>query len=433
MLYNGNPRANKETPMPEYKLTPEGKVLLPMNDGTEQAFIVTEELVPSYTLNDPLVMMNGRRVVSAQDWQQRREELLGLFEEHVFGKTPTIPYTVTTETTEDWSPAFDGTAQRKQIKLILSTEYGSHAAEMLLYAPLVEQAVPAFLGLNFRGNQTIEPDPKILITHTWVRDNPTTMDHHATEISRGASDSRWPVKMLLKEGFALATIYYGDFDPDFDDGFQNGLHAIFTPPGHHRQDNEWGAIGAWAFGLSRALDVLEQEPVINSRKVTVIGHSRLGKTALWAGAQDQRFFAVVDNESGCGGSALNKRCFGENVKAITKQFPHWFCKNYSQYSDNEAAIPMDTHGLLALTAPRPLYVASAAEDQWSDPRGMYLAQKAAAPVYEFLGEPGIPMQTFPALSATDVTGRQAYHIRPGKHDLTLFDWTQYVRFIQQHL
>jgi hypothetical protein len=421
--------------MPEYKLTPEGKVLLPMEDGTEQEFIFTEELVPAYTLNDPLIMNDGRKVNTPADWQKRRQELIAFFEDHVFGKTPLVPFNLSTEILEDWSPAFDGTARRKQVKLMITTGYGSHSAEMLIYAPITDDPVPAFLGLNFGGNQTIEPDPNIILTKTWVRNAPEKgmFYNQAAEISRGASDSRWPVKMILKEGFALATLYYGDFDPDYDDGYQNGLHAIFSKPGQIRSTNDWAAVGAWAFGLSRALDVLEEDPVIDAAKVTAIGHSRLGKTSLWAGAQDERFFGVIDNESGCGGSALNKRCFGESVKAINIRFPHWFCDNYDLYNDNESAMPMDTHGLLALIAPRPLYTASAAEDLWSDPRGMYLANKAASPVYEFLGKPSLPMKDFPELSKTDLSGQQAYHVRPGGHDLTLFDWTQYINFIKKHL
>lgn len=421
--------------MPEYKMTPEGKVLLPMDDGTEKEFIFTEELVPEYTLNNPMTMNDGRIVTSKKDWQKRRQELIAIFEEHVFGKTPVIPFDLSTEILEDWSPAFDNTARRKQVKLTITTKYGCHSAEMLIYAPITEAPVPAFLGLNFGGNQTIEPDPNIIITKSWVRNAPEKgmIDHQAREISRGAADSRWPVKMILKEGFALATLYYGDFDPDYDDDHQNGLHGIFNPSDQIREGNTWGAVGAWAFGLSRALDVLEKEPAIDAKRITSIGHSRLGKTSLWAGAQDERFFAVIDNESGCGGSALNKRAFGENVFAINTRFPHWFCKNYRNYNENEAAIPMDTHGLLALIAPRPLYVASAAEDLWSDPKGMYLAVKAARPVYEFLGEEGLPMETFPQPSQTNFNGQQAYHVRPGEHDLTLFDWAQYVQFIKSHL
>ena len=421
--------------MSDHKLTPEGKVLLPMDDGTEQEFIFTEELVPEYTLNDPLTKKDGSKVSSAEDWQKRRKEILSIYENQVFGKTPLIPFDLSTDILEDWSPAFDGTARRKQIQLTITTEFGCHSADMLIFAPITDESVPAFLGLNFNGNQSIEPDPNIKLTRSWVRDNPQNgvIYNQATDISRGCADSRWPVKMILKEGFALVTLYYGDFDPDYDDGFQNGLHAIFNPPGAIRDGSSWGAVGAWAFGLMRALDVLENESAINASKVTVIGHSRLGKTSLWAGAQDERFFAVIDNESGCGGSALNKRCFGENALAINTRFPHWFCKNYHQYNDNEAAIPMDTHSLLSLIAPRPLYVASAAEDLWSDPKGMYLAQKGAKPVYEFLGKDGLPMEEFPDLSKTDLTGSQAYHVRPGKHDLTLFDWTQYLRFIKKHL
>ena len=413
--------------------TPDGKVLRTMGNGEEMAFIFTEELVPPYTLPNPLVFEDGPPVQSQQDWLHRRPELLKLLEEHIYGRTPSLPYELSIHTDEDWTPALNGIAKRKQLTLTISTQFGCLDAYLLLYAPAdANQPVPAFLGLNFDGNHTIDPDPAIRLNPNWMRENADkgNPDHRASEASRGSADARWPVSLIVERGFALATLYYGDFDPDFDDGFSNGLHGIFEKPGQPRANTAWGAIGAWAFGLSRALDALELEPAIDATRITAIGHSRLGKTSLWAGAQDERFFAVIDNESGCGGSALYRRCFGEHAHAINSNFPHWFCENFKIYNDNEASLPLDSHSLLAMIAPRPLYITSAAEDLWSDPMGMYLATKAASPVYELLGKSGNPMQTFPMISETNFQGSIAYHVRPGQHDLTAFDWQQFLSFIQ---
>lgn len=419
--------------MSDTTLPSDGKVKRTMGNGEEMAFIFTEELVPPYLLPNPLVFEDGSPVQSPQDWPGRHSEVLTLLEEHVYGRTPALPYDLSVHTDEDWSPALKGIAKRKQLTLTISTQYGAVDAYLLLYAPADSpDPVPAFLGLNFNGNLTIEPDPAIRVNPNWMRENANkgNRDHTASQASRGSADARWPVSLIVEQGFALATLYYGDFDPDFDDGFTNGLHGIFDQPGELRPLNAWGSIGAWAFGLSRALDALEQEPLIDASRVTAIGHSRLGKTALWAGAQDSRFFAVIDNESGCGGSALYRRCFSEHVRAINSNFPHWFCGNFKAYNDKEASLPLDSHYLLAMIAPRPLYVASAADDLWSDPMGMYLATKATSPVYELLGKSGNPMRAFPAVSETNFQGNVAYHVRPGQHDLTAFDWQQFIAFIQ---
>jgi hypothetical protein len=259
------------------------------------------------------------------------------------------------------------------------------------------------------------------------------VDHKATEATRGTESSRWPLEMILKAGFAVATAYYGDIEPDHADGWKDSLRAIVSKDGANTawKDGEWGAIGAWAWGLSRIADYLQTNAQIDRKHLAVIGHSRLGKTSLWAGAQDERFGVVISNNSGEGGAALMRRDFGETTAVITKAFPHWFTLKYSSYANSAAACPVDAHMLIALAAPRPIYIASASEDLWADPKGEFLSGKFASPVYALFGKTGVVVDEQPAIDhpAGDFIG---YHIRTGKHDVTDFDWTQYIAFAKRH-
>lgn len=394
-----------------------------------------ESKVVSYTLPDPLVFEDGKPAKTADDWQRRRAEILGLFETYVYGKTPIgRPTGMTFETLDVDDNALSGKAIRKQVAIYFTGKKDGPKAEVLLYLPKKSpKSAPVFVGLNFNGNQAVQADPGIHITLSWMREakDGSVVDHKATEKSRGIESRRWPIEKIIDRGYAVATAYYGDIDPDFHDGYKNGVHPIGDEPGKDRALDTWGSIGAWAWGLSRIADMLETDPAVDAKRIAVLGHSRLGKTSLWAGAQDHRFGIVITNNSGCGGAALSRRNFGETVAIINKAFPHWFCDNFKKYNDKESELPVDQHELVALMAPRPVYIASAEEDQWADPKGEFLAGLHADPVYRLLGTEGLGSSTMPSLSQP-IYGTIGYHIRPGKHDVTDYDWQCFMDFTDKH-
>ena len=389
-----------------------------------------EAKVGQFTLPDPLVLESGEKMEDAKTWrEERRPELIRLFEKHVYGRSPGKPETLRHEIISEEKNALGGKATRRQVRIFFS-EKPEPKLDLLIYLPNERKsAAPAFLGLNFGGNHTIHADPGILLATGWVRNG---RNDQASEDARGRASSRWPVELILDRGYALVTGYYGDIDPDFHDGFTNGVHPLFYKEGQSKPaEDEWGSIAAWTWGLSRAMDYLEKDADIDAGRVALLGHSRLGKTALWAGAQDERFAIVISNNSGCGGAALSRRNFGETVQRINSAFPHWFCGNFKQYDSNSNPPPVDQHQLIALIAPRPVYVGSAEEDRWADPHGEFLSAKHASPVYELLGKEGLPAEIMPKVNQP-VMGTIGYHIRTGKHDVTTYDWEQYLKFADRH-
>ena len=361
-----------------------------------------ESRVPAYTLPDPLICADGTRVTSVKIWEQkRRPELVGLFESQIYGRAPRPPrgghFAIRSLATN----ALGGLATRKEVTVWFTRGTNGPSLNLLLYTPnAAHQPVPAFLGLNFNGNHAISADAGITLSDRWLppaKDGCVT-NHHATEACRGKEASQWPVEKILARGYALATVYYGDLEPDFTNGWKLGVRAALSHDGTNTvfQPDAWGAVSAWAWGLSRALDYLATDLAIDAQRVAVIGHSRLAKTALWAGAQDRRFALVIANESGEGGAALARRWFGETTALINLRFPHWFAGNFRKFSGHENEMPTDQHEVVALVAPRPVYIASAAGDQWSDPRGEFLGAQGAEPVYQLFGKSGLGVRDWPA-------------------------------------
>ncbi len=391
-----------------------------------------ESKVPRYTLPDPLKLTTGETVKDAKTWQaKRRPEIQRLFEDQMFGRAPGRPGKMSFELTSIEKNALGGKAIRKEV----SINTAGKTFHLLLYLPAQAKGpVPVFLGLNFNGNHAVTNEPDVRLAMTWNRDgkNAPTAAIQAPAASRGSTGSRWPIEMILAKGYGLATIYYGDIEPDFNGGMKHGIRPSYFKSGQTEPAPDgWGAIGAWAWGLSRAMDYLETDKSVDARRVALMGHSRLGKTALWAGASDTRYAIVISNDSGEGGAAISRRIFGETVRNLNTSFPYWFCANYKQYSGREEAMPFDSHMLIALMAPRPVYVASAEEDQWADPKGEFLGAVAASPVYRLFGKKGIESDRMPGLHEP-VGDAVGYHIRAGKHDVTDYDWEQYIKFADRH-
>lgn len=432
--------------------------------------------VPDYSLPDVLAgpkvdgekggaSASGERAETPEQWREVRRETLSAFESHVYGRMPAWRHITATRvagprprTVDDAQSGVEGeedsAAMRSEWDVTIRSDAEAAESAGLTMHVLVDvpagasakDPVPAFVGLNFHGNHAVTSDPAVRLPNSWVRDRgrSVTDGNQPSERGRGYAADRWPIDRINDRGYAMVTVYYGDIDPDYDDGAENGIHGLLadwiaTVP----EAEQPGSIAGWAYGLSCVLDFLQQheELGIDSERVAVIGHSRLGKTALWAGATDPRFAMVVSNESGCGGAALSRRAYGETIKRINTQFPHWFAKRFHEYGDNESDCPVDQHQLIALLAPRPLAVGSAEGDRWADPKGEFLSAVHASPVYRLLGEPGLQnpagspaTQTqWPSPGEALQSGTISYHLRPGPHDLTGHDWNRYLDFADRLL
>lgn len=385
----------------------------------------------TFTLPDPLVFDSGRPVTSARQWKRRRAELLRLYEANVYGRSPRPLKHIRFEVFDSNNEALGKKAIRKQVTIYFPTPKGEAHEDLLLYLPAdTSKPAPMILTLNFFGNQSVTSDPAVKLATVWMGKPPQR--YQAPEASRGR-DTEFEIDKILAHGYAFGTICYQDLEPDFAGGYKYGIREMFLRPDQTEPAaDDWGAIGAWAYGLSRAMDYLEKDPRIDAKRVAVMGHSRLGKTVLWAGALDTRFAMVLASCSGRGGASPWRRNYGETLASMSKAFPFWFCPNLLNYVGRADQLPVDSDELIALLAPRPVYITSARDDQWADPHGMFMAAVAAGPVYKLLGAEGLGTDQMPALNQP-IVHTIAFHIRDGKHAVTAFDWDQFLAFADEHL
>ncbi len=387
--------------------------------------------LPEYVLPDVLTSANGKKVTDTRQWPARRRELLEIFSSQMYGRSPARPAAMTFKVFDNNNQALNGKAIRKQVTVYFNGKEEGPQMDILIYLPAAsKKPASIFVELNFQGNQSVNADPAIRLSKSWIAPKTKgTVDNHATDSSRGSTSKLLPVEKIIERGYGIATIYCGDLDPDFDDGFKNGVQLLY-PNLQGRGDN-FSTMAAWAWGLSRAMDYFETDKDIDSKRVAVFGFSRLGKAALWAGATDERFAMVISNESGAGGAKLFHRNIGEKIRRLNTVFPHWYCNNFRNYMDKDSILPFDQHMVIALVAPRPVYVASALEDNNSDPEGEFWGAKAAEPVYKLFKKDGLPADKWPTPNQP-VVGQIAYHVRTGKHNVTDYDWSQYLNFADKH-
>lgn len=384
-------------------------------------------------LPEVLQLKDGSKVTTARQWQsKRRPEILQVFKEEMYGQIPVELPEMTFKTLETKTNLYGGLATRKQVRIFLKGKNGTKFTDLLIYYPQkIKKRVPVFLGYNFSGNQSVSLEKEILVTKNWVpAKTKGARNNRATEDSRGAEENDWPIQTILLKGYALATLYSGDIAPDHEKGSEEGVQEMY-PDLKNRPDN-FGTLAAWAWGLSRVTDYLEEDPFIDSGKIIVIGTSRMGKATLWAGAMDTRFAITISNESGAGGAKLFHHVGGENTKNLCKRFPYWFCENFQKYNGLDTLLPFDQHMLISLIAPRPVYIASADGSTVTDSYGEFLSAKYADAVYKLLNTEGLLVDQFPPVEKPSF-GTIGYHLRSGGHGINLYDWQQYIQFADVQL
>jgi len=392
-----------------------------------------EALVGNYTLPDPLVLANGKPVRDAKTWsEKRRPEIVRLFEENQYGRAPGRPAAMTFDVFDKGTPALDGKALRREVTVYFSGDKAGPKMDLLLYLPAgAPKPVPLLLNLSFSANSsTVAADPGVKPGEVW-----NARDKKKVPASQGMSFGRIDVPRLLDAGFGFATIYYGDIDPDFIGGLPFGIRAHYLKPGQSEPaPDEWGAIAAWAWGLSRAVDYLETDKGVDAKRIAILGVSRLGKTVMWAGARDTRIALVIASCSGEGGAALSRRNYGETIAHLTapSRFPYQFCANYQKFAEHVNQFPVDANLLVALMAPRPVLLQTGDKDQWSDPKGEFLAAVAAGPVFRLLGKQGLDTDQWPP-AGTPILHTLGYYMHAGGHGTIPSDWDQYLQFLKMHL
>ena len=353
---------------------------------------------------------SGKPVVSAADWVLRRKEIIRILGKYEYGFVPDLPVDMTWEVKKT-AKVFGAKAEQSDVEITLHSGEKEFTYLVTTFTPTAQ----VFEADSRPGNGRL---PVFLY------------------IGFNNEHSRWVAEEVIDNGYLLAYINYQDVAPDKDDGFEGGISAFF-PREQGKEDP--GKIALWADAASRALDYVLTLPEADPDRIAVIGHSRLGKTALYCGALDDRIGLTIANDSGAGGAAVYRGKEGEHVNDLAERFPFWFCGNFADYADREDELPFDQHFVISLIAPRRLYVANAQEDLWADPCSEIIACMAASPAYEQYGEKGLLLKPGRSiykkqeeLATWDYVsvqigrayheGRIAYHVRRGTHSLCREDW-----------
>jgi hypothetical protein len=392
----------------------------------------TEAKVGSYTLPDPLTLSNGKPVRDARTWfEKRRPEIVKLFEENQFGRAPGRPAGMTFDVFEKAAPAFDGKAIRRQVTIYFDKDKSGPHMDLLLYLPAnAKGPAPVLFNVGFAANNLMVNDPGVKVGRSW---NAQLKQRAPAE--KGNNFGGFPAQRLIEAGFGAATVNYADIDPDSLGAVPYGVRSLYLKPGQTEPaPDEWGSIGAWVWGLSRAMDYLETDKGVDAKRVGLIGVSRLGKTVLWTAARDTRFALVIASCSGEGGAALSRRNYGETIKHLTEpsRYPYQFAESYSKYADHVDQFPVDANLLVALIAPRPLLLQTGDTDRWSDPKGEFLAAVAAGPVYKMLGKQGLDVTQMPS-AGQPILHDLGYYMHAGGHGILPPDWDQFMKFLRMHL
>lgn len=367
-----------------------------------------EDQVPQYTLPNVLQKADGKLVRSKKAWEkERRPEIISLFKQNIYGQMPVTFDSIKFELTRKDTNAMDGRASLKEVTISIWNKGKTVAIPIVLFIPNNRKTpAPVFLLINNRSKKNTDP-------------------------TRTVKSTFWPAEMIIEKGYAIASFHVADAAPDKKDTYQHGVIDQLYPE-QLNDDDGMKAIGAWAWAASRVMDYFENDKDIDARKVAIVGHSRGGKTSLWAGALDQRFAMVFSSCSGNSGASLSRRKYGETISLINKQFGYWFASNYKQYSNRVNELPVDQHMLIALMAPRPIYTTNAVEDRWADPRGSYLSLVNASPVYNLYGKKLNLSVEPPAVNVPIINSLVGYHFRSGIHDLNVYDWENFIRFADYH-
>lgn len=394
-----------------------------------------ESRVPAYRLPDPLVLANGRRVTSpAVWWNQRRPEILRLYESQVYGRAPGRPADQRFEVFDTGTPALDGKALRKQVTIHLSNKPGAPTIQLVQYLPASARGpVPVLLMLSF-GSPVKDPTARPFGPPRNGNAFPAgAAEQMRAGSGRDADRDAMPVARFLDAGIGVAAINYTDVDPDTEGGYATGIRGVLDGGTREtRKGDAWGALAAWAWSLSRVQDYLETDRAVDAKRVAIWGASRTGKAALWAAATDQRFAAVLSCCSGEAGAALLRRNFGKNF-AVGKPSDNsfWTAPNFAQYFGNANSLPVDAHMLISLIAPRPVLLQTGSQDLAGDPKGEFLAQQAAKPVYRLLGARDLGPAQWPPRGP--ILGDLGYFMHEGGHGMVAEDWTVYLQFLVRHL